>query len=73
MINLLVLFLIFMAQSLLKYNVKIKMVVRSPYHIQKLFPTIICIWEGWIKLMCFALCMVPPKNQKNGGTVFFLV
>ena len=47
--------------------------VQSIYHVQKLFPTIIYIWEGWTKLICFALYMASPENRKNGGTVFLLV
>ena len=42
-ISLSILFLISIAHSLLMYNVKIEMVVCSPCHVQKLFPTIIHI------------------------------
>ena len=70
-ISLSILFLISIAHSLLMYNVKIEMVVCSPCHVQKLFPTIIHIWEEFTKLICFALCMTSTQNRKNGGTVFF--
>lgn len=44
----------------------------GPYLVKKLFPNVICEWEGYIKLICFILCMAPHQNRKSGSKVLLL-